>query len=326
VELGHEVTLVEPDGDLGGRLRRRLIFNVTVPRHLRKSPHPLVVGFDLDGLFTSRDVASRYVVSLKGVAADEQRFERGVTRARLWATGMLERWNAQRALRVIVSSRYARDRAVVAYALDRAIVRVVPEGIPFSFWTNGTTRAGPHRPTIVSVARFYPRKNLRTLLAALPAVLANIPEVMLRLVGAGPEEASLRAQAASLGLNEAVEFLGPLADPCDVRDVLHAADVFCLPSLQEAFGIGFLEAMAVGLPVVAGDTAAVPEVVPHGEAGYLIPPCDVAALANVLIRLLGDPALRRRLGDGGRQLAARYDWPIVAARFLEAALSNGADT
>jgi glycosyltransferase involved in cell wall biosynthesis len=94
--------------------------------------------------------------------------------------------------------------------------------------------------------------------------------------------------------------------------------VFCLPSEQEGFGIVFLEAMASGLPVVSTTAAAIPEVVLDGQTGLLVPPRDVPALAEALLRLLGDPALVARLRAGGRQHVRRFSWEQVADRFLEA--------
>jgi glycosyltransferase involved in cell wall biosynthesis len=96
------------------------------------------------------------------------------------------------------------------------------------------------------------------------------------------------------------------------------ADLFCLPSLQEGFGIVFVEAMAAGLPIVACRVAAVPEVVPDGECGMLVPPRDEPALAIALERLLSDEGERKRLGAAGRLRAARYDAPLVGRQFLEA--------
>src|SRR5262249_30541396 len=97
-----------------------------------------------------------------------------------------------------------------------------------------------------------------------------------------------------------------------------SADIFCLPSVQEGFGIVFLEAMAAGLPIVACEAAAMPEVVVDGECGVLVPPLDVPVLAFALDRLAGSPEERRRLGAGGRDRVEQFDAPVVAEKFLEA--------
>ncbi len=97
----------------------------------------------------------------------------------------------------------------------------------------------------------------------------------------------------------------------------HQADVFCLPSIQEGFGIVFLEAMACGLPIVSTTAAAIPEVVPHGKAGLLVPPRDVNKLAGALIGLLGDQEKRHQFGSFGQSHVRQYDWSAVAGLFLE---------
>ncbi|MFM7269819.1 MAG: glycosyltransferase, partial [Cyanobium sp.] len=96
------------------------------------------------------------------------------------------------------------------------------------------------------------------------------------------------------------------------------ASIFCLPTIQEGFGIVFLEAMASGLAVVSTTATAIPEVVPHGRAGLLVPPHDPQALAAALLRLLHEPELRQRLADGGRAHAGGFSWDRVAEDFLQA--------
>ncbi|HKK27301.1 MAG TPA: glycosyltransferase family 4 protein [Gemmatimonadota bacterium] len=285
-----------------------------------------MVGFDLDGCFLGPAPGGpRRITSLKGVMADEMRFERGATRLRFALLSRLEGRNARIADRVVVTSRYSAGRAVEAYGLDPSRVRVVPEGIDLARWPapgpgperDGGAAAGP--PTVLSVARQYPRKDTRTLVGAMPRVLEALPTARLRVIGGGPELPSLRRLAARIGVAGAVDFAGEVDDRERIRREYARAHAFALPSLQEGFGIVFLEAMASRLPVVAARAAAVPEVVPHGEAGLLVPPGDREALAEALVRLLRDPGLRDRMGARGREHVRRFDWPRVARRFLEAA-------
>jgi glycosyltransferase involved in cell wall biosynthesis len=107
-----------------------------------------------------------------------------------------------------------------------------------------------------------------------------------------------------------------------VRDEMSRADVFCLPSRQEGFGIVFLEAMAAGLPIVAADCAAVPETAPHGEVALLVDPDDVQGLAAAIVRLLKEPDLRTRFIAAGALRWRRYDWVAIAGQFL-AAVGSG---
>lgn len=325
--LGCRVTLYRPEGGGQARLRQRLRFNLALPRRLDPSAFDAVVGFDLDGFRLRPGPGARYAVSLKGVAADERRFEQGLPRLTLSLQATLEGRNARRAARVLVTSEHCRRQAVAAYRLDPRRVAVVPEGIDLGLWRRAVAEAQEGRrpveraviaPVVLSVARQYRRKDTRTLLEAFVRVRERFPAASLRVVGGGPELPALRDRAAELRLEGAVAFLGEVPQDESVRREYLAADLFCLPSLQEGFGIAFLEAMAAGLPIVATRAAAIPEVVPDGEAGLLVPPRDPECLAEALVRVLGDADLRRRLGEAGRRRVVRYDWPVVAAELLEA--------
>ncbi|HNP88183.1 MAG TPA: glycosyltransferase family 4 protein, partial [Kouleothrix sp.] len=166
------------------------------------------------------------------------------------------------------------------------------------------------------VARQYPRKHVADLLRALPLVRRAVPQVRAIIVGDGPEHGALLALAAQLGLGDSVRFTGALPDD-ELMRMYRRADVFCLPSVQEGFGIVFLEAMASGLPVVATSAAAIPEVVPQRQSGMLVPPGDINALVAALIELLGDAALRRAYGLAGQAHVVQFDWERVADVFLQ---------
>lgn len=299
---------------------RRLSFNAALPFRLDPGDFDLVVTFDLDGCFLDTG-AVPHVASLKGVMADELRFEEGLTRLRFRALSRLEGRAARRADRVVVTSEHCRTVVRRAYGVPRGRQAVVSEGLDLDAWRDlpapeGEARAGP--PTVLSVARQYPRKNTATLLRAFSRLRQARPDARLRVVGGGPELERLRRLARSLDLDGPVRLEGPVAGLEALQRAYASADVFCLPSLQEGFGIVFLEAMAAGLPIVAGDAAAVPEVVEDGATGLLADPRDPDAVAGALDRLLDDRALRRSLGRAGRERVERYDWPRVAGRFLDA--------
>lgn len=155
------------------------------------------------------------------------------------------------------------------------------------------------RPTLGVLARLAPQKGHRVLFDALPSIVAEVPDVLARIVG--HEElstvADLRAYAAGRGIADRVRFEGFGAD---VPALLADLDVFVLPSLWEGFGLVLLEAMAAGRPVVASAVGAIPEIVRDGETGLLVPPGDSAALARAVVRVLRDPDLAARLGRAGR--------------------------
>lgn len=332
--LGHDVERIAPRRGSPGTLGTRVAFNLGLRWRLDPDAFDVIVGFDLDGCFLPRSGTARRVTSLKGVAADEARFESGRARAELTLLAALEGRAARRAGRIVVTSEYCRERAAAAYGLPRSRFRLVPEGIDLDAWREGLRRArseprgGPDErpPTVLTVARQYPRKDTRSLLEAMPAVRAALPRARLRVVGGGPELPALRRRAADLGLDESVTFLGEVARREQVLREYAGADVFCLPSLQEGFGIVFLEAMATGLPIVACRAGAVPEVVPDGEVGLLVPPSDPPSLAEALLGVLRAPDLAQRLATAGRKRVERYDWRRVAERFVSAVAGGVGDT
>jgi glycosyltransferase involved in cell wall biosynthesis len=118
-------------------------------------------------------------------------------------------------------------------------------------------------------------------------------------------------------LNDRVQFLGQISFKALIAEYRNAS-VFALPTSQEGFGIVFLEAMAASLPIVAGNAAAVPEVVRDGVTGILIRPDDREAIARAIQKLLDEPETRTAMGAAGCVEVRRYDAPIVARQFLDA--------
>jgi glycosyltransferase involved in cell wall biosynthesis len=144
-----------------------------------------------------------------------------------------------------------------------------------------------------------------------------VPDLQIRIVGDGPERAALEDRARELQLAGTARLLGDVSREQLVEEYANA-DCFCLPSVQEGFGIVFLEAMTAGLPVVACRAAAIPEVVLDGRTGVLVPPRDPDALARALGDLLAAPDRGILLGTAGRQWAATFTPERVARRFLDA--------
>ncbi|GAB4423732.1 MAG: glycosyltransferase family 1 protein [Anaerolineae bacterium] len=168
------------------------------------------------------------------------------------------------------------------------------------------------RPFILSLGTIQPRKNYRRLVQAFAQLKADATLVIIG--GAGWNSQAVFDEVARLGLTERVIFPGFAAD-ADLPALYSAATLFVYPSLYEGFGLPALEAMACGTPVVASGTSALPEVV--GEAGLLVEPTDVAALAHALNTLLHDDEQRRRLSAAGLARAASFTWPGMAARLVQ---------
>ena len=176
------------------------------------------------------------------------------------------------------------------------------------------------RPVIVCVSRLVPRKGQDALIRALPAVRRRVPDVALLIVGGGPYADRLRRLAGDLP----VHFTGSVPWP-DLPAHYAAGDVYAMPCRTrrrgldvEGFGIVFLEASAVGLPVVAGDSGGSPDAVQDGETGYLVDGRDLVALTDRLVTLLTDRGLAARLGAAGRAwVESTWRWEVQAQRMDE---------
>ncbi len=140
-------------------------------------------------------------------------------------------------------------------------------------------------------------KGIQHLIAVLPSIVDAAPDTTVVIVGDGPYAANLHALVAESPVGHHVRFLGMRHD---LEDLLPAADIFVHPTLGDVLPTAIMEAMAVGLPVVASDTGGVPELVRHGETGLLVEPGDREALADALISLLIDRSRRERFAAKGR--------------------------
>jgi glycosyltransferase involved in cell wall biosynthesis len=153
-------------------------------------------------------------------------------------------------------------------------------------------------PVIGTVGRLVPIKGHVWLLKAAPQVLAEFPGACFVFIGGGPLLEELKRSAEELGIGRCVVFLGPRQD---MPECLAALDVFALPSLNEGMGRVLIEAMAVGVPIVATRVGGIPDIVADGATGMLVPPQDEKALAAALLELLRDPHRRRAYGEAARR-------------------------
>ena len=166
-------------------------------------------------------------------------------------------------------------------------------------------------PVVGTVANFKRHKRLDVLLRAADRVRREVPEVRFVMVGQGPLEAETRRLARDLGLERTVLFTG-FRD--DAPRVASAFDVFAISSEFEGLSIAVIEALALGKPVVVTDVGGLPEVVEDGRQGFVVPARDPASLAERIVRLLGDPLERQRMGEAGRARAATFDIRRSVAR------------
>lgn len=166
---------------------------------------------------------------------------------------------------------------------------------------------------LMHVSNFRKVKNIPTLVKVFDQVRRHVP-CRLVLVGDGPERESTERLTTELGVSEDVLFLG---DQEYIVDLLAAADVFLLPSEHESFGLSALEAMSCGVPVVGSRIGGLPEVIVPDETGFLCDPMDAECMTAIVLGLLQDAELRRRIGRAARERAvSRFNRPQIVARYL----------
>ncbi|CAN5631851.1 glycosyltransferase family 4 protein [soil metagenome] len=178
------------------------------------------------------------------------------------------------------------------------------------------------RPTVVCVSRRVRRKGQDALISALALVRSAVPDVALLLVGGGPDRARLQRLAVRAGVADAVRFSGEVPWP-QLPSYYAAGDVFAMPCRTrragldvEGLGMVYLEASAIGLPVVAGNSGGAPEAVQDGRTGYVVhDPQSPPAIARRLVPLLNDPSRAAGLGAAGREWVLReWRWDLLAGR------------
>ncbi|WP_175408757.1 glycosyltransferase family 4 protein [Streptomyces sp. TRM64462] len=180
------------------------------------------------------------------------------------------------------------------------------------------------RPVVVCVSRLVPRKGQDTLIQAMPAILAEVPDAVLLIVGGGPYEKELRRLARTTGVAGSVRFTGAVPW-AELPAHYGAGDVFAMPCRTrrggldvEGLGIVYLEASATGLPVVAGDSGGAPDAVLEGETGWVVRGGSPRDAAERIVPLLQDPELRRKMGERGREwVEQRWRWDLLADRLRE---------
>jgi glycosyltransferase involved in cell wall biosynthesis len=219
--------------------------------------------------------------------------------------------HARRADAVVVNSDYTKAQVIDRLGVAAERITVCTPGAPA--WTR---RPEPSMPgPILFIGTIEPRKNVPGLLRAfaqLPSSVRGTVELVLagRMTAKGLH--GTRVDVASV--IDRIRMPG-YVDEAAKRELYRQASMLVLPSFDEGFGIPALEAMAMGVPVIAADRGALPEVL--GGAGLLVDPDDPAAITEAMRRVLTDPGLRQRMSDAGAIRAAAYTWKRSAERLYE---------
>ncbi|HEX6810222.1 MAG TPA: glycosyltransferase family 4 protein [Planctomycetota bacterium] len=210
---------------------------------------------------------------------------------------------------VLVPSHVLARIAATHWRLPADRVRLLPNGVDLQRFRPAA--AGPGAPVVGTVGGLRAEKDHGTLLQAVSRLA---PRPRVQLVGGGVLAGALRAEAASLGLADAVDFAGPVAD---TTSTYAGFSIFVLSSRTEQMPIALLEAMACGLPVVATDVGDVRTILPPEQQEFVVPARDPAAMAAALQRQLQDAPLRARLGAlNRRQVEQHYEASSCLDRFV----------
>jgi len=193
---------------------------------------------------------------------------------------------------------------------------VIPNGVEVNGLSHKCDYGLDGTVTVVFVGRLHSQKGLNVLLQAFKQVIRSRLGISWRLwlLGDGPLRPELETMAKQLGIAQEVEFWGQVNN---VPDYLAQADMFVLPSQAEGMSNALLEAMAHGLPCVATRISGNTDLIQHGENGLLVHPESETALAEALIHLSDDEALRQQVGRMARQMVeAEYSIDSIAKRYI----------
>lgn len=227
--------------------------------------------------------------------------------------------------RLIVPSRNLERIALDVWRQPRVRVAYIPNGVDMTLFDRAPAPdalpafARRDGEVIVgTLAGLRPVKNLRRLVRAFAAAIRATPTVPARLVvvGRGPDEAAIRAEASREGIADRLVMPGFVAHP---HKYVGLFDIFALSSDSEQFPISLVEAMAAGLPAASTAVGDVAEIVAEANRPFLASPDDEPALGQALARLIGDPGLRAAVGNANRiKVAAEYDFGATARTYRTA--------
>ena len=291
-----------------------------------------VSGYGFPKTLKKQGIKKPFIHTIHGVLADEyeqalksgyQTFRGEIANYFMRRLSRLEGETAKNATLIVTISKYSLEKIKNYYDVDEAKVRIVPNGVDVEKFKPIEDQAAVKRqfglgtaPCVLFVGSLIPRKGLPFLAEAAKKVVKEYRETKFVIVGDGPLRNQLVSYLETANLQGNFMFLGNVKE--DVLSALYnCADVFALPSIQEGQGIVLLEAEASAKPVVAFDVGGVNEAVRNGETSLLVKRGSSDELANALLKLLGDKALREKMGVNGRRFVTEnFTWDICAQKML----------
>jgi glycosyltransferase involved in cell wall biosynthesis len=291
-----------------------------------------VSGYGFPKSLEKLGIKKPFIHTIHGVLADEydQAKKNGYLSVRdrvanyfMQKLSKLEEETAKKASIVVTISNYSLEKIQKYYCIEQNKVRIVPNGVDIEKFKPMDTKAVRQKfglgneTCVLFVGSLIPRKGLPFLVEAAKKVAKNKADTKFLIVGDGPLRNQLSDSIKSANLSGNFKFLGNLKDD-ELPAVYNCADVFVLPSIQEGQGIVLLEAQASGKPVVAFNIGGVNETVQNKETGFLVNRGNVDELADALLKLLTDKALREKMGSKGhRFVSENYTWDICAQKMLK---------
>jgi glycosyltransferase involved in cell wall biosynthesis len=291
-----------------------------------------VSGYGFLKALKKRDIRKPFIQTVHGVLADEyvQSLQKGspTFRAKLanlimWQLAKLEGESAKNASLTVTISKYSAGKIVQFYGVDKANIRIVPNGVDTQRFkpseSCGTFKRQiglDSKLCVLFVGRLIPRKGLNFLVEAAEQIVKKYSQTVFLIVGGGPLKNHLVSRVEKLNLAGNFVFLGDVHE--NVLPALYnCADVFVLPSIQEGQGIALLEAQAAAKPVVAFNVGGVREAVLDKETGLLMKPSS-SELADAIMKLLASWSLREQMGSKGRKFVVdNFSWDVCAQKMLK---------
>jgi len=291
-----------------------------------------VSGYGFPKALENQNIKKPFIHTIHGVLADEYEqtkqnaypsFRGRIANYFMHRLAKLEEETAHNANLIVTISNYSLEKIQQHYGIEVSKVRIVPNGVDTEKFKPMDAKAVRQQfglgnePCVLFVGSLIPRKGLSFLVEAAKKIVKEQAETKFLFVGDGPLRNQLTASLEGANLLGNFKFLGNLKDDV-LPAVYNCADVFVLPSIQEGQGIVLLEAQASGKPVVAFDVGGVNEAVRNGETGLLVKRGSSGELADALLKLLSDKALREKIGANGRGFVTEnFTWDICAQKMLK---------
>jgi glycosyltransferase involved in cell wall biosynthesis len=283
-------------------------------------------------IIQTHHVKSHFLVRLSRVWRNHSwiAFHHGYTNegTRMWLYDQLDRWSLRGPARIVTVCGAFREQ-LSARGVPHSRITVLHNAVSPD-WLHGNekmldpgagsaessdTREHEQERTVLAVGRLSAEKGFRDLVVAMGQLRGLRPDLFVRLVilGDGPDRSRIERAVHDLDLEDRVALSGHVRD---VRPYYRAADMLAIASVSEGSPNVLLEAMAAGLPVVATSVGGIPEIVTDGDTALLVEPCNPAAMASAIDRLLSDGSLSTTLADNAYRLIMMRYSPQYRARFL----------